>query len=548
MEVVRGDDEPVVAALARHLRTVADHAGPCETLTVVVPPSWGPRHHGRVSRAASTAGLPPPLIINEAAAIAWRCFASAGPDDTVMVCVLGEDNSHATVVQRSTDGWTRVATQPIPDATGDHMDQTLATAVGIGDDLDNDLRTQIAGARPRLAADQPTAIVAAGQPFPLKPSDFANAAQTARNAAVTAVLDTLDTAAVDPHQLHGTVSAGDLADTISLPEALSKDLGAPVTAAADGRLTAAYGALTARAPVLPKTPGPVRRRWGFRAAYLVSPLVAAIAAGLLQWQIFDSVQFLLGSEVGRIAADYEKLPFIFDTAAFACVGWCLLAAALGLARNLAAAIHTTPDEGRANVRQAGQTYAFAAIVGLALASMQGLLAQALIGGPDEYAPPYLAASLAGAAVPALVAITVGLAAPWLTAQPAWTERLHHPTAAVVCAVTGILAANAQSTGRPIPGVPAIITEIVGITGGGLLGVGIAMTLVTMRSARLILGALLGAASMIIVGFSNLHSTIIIYLIVVAVWWIRRGTRILLDSLPPNWWHRLALTTQDGHQT
>jgi hypothetical protein len=547
VETVRGDDEPVVAALARHLRSVADHAGRFDALTVVVPPSWGPRHFDRVTRAASAAELPPPQIISEAAAIAWRCFASATQDDTVMVCVLGQHTSHATVVQRSSDGWTRVATQPIPDATGDRIDQALVTAAGLTRDHADDLRAQIAAVRPRLASGQPTAIVVNDQPLPLKPGDFAGAARIAQDAAVAAVLDTLDAAAVDPDQLHGAVSAGDVAATIGLPEALSQHLGLPVTATADGRLAAAYGALAARTPVSPKSAGPTRRRWGFRAAYLVSPLVAAVAAGLLQWQIFNDVEFLLGPEIRRLPVDYEKLPVIFDTAAFACVGWCFLAAALGLARNLASALRSSAETGQAKDRQAGQLYAFAAIVGLALASMQGLLAQAIVGGPDEFAPPYLAASLAGAVVPALVAIIIGLTARWLTAQPAWTERLHHPTAAVVCAVTGIMAADAQSTGLPIPGIPPAVTTIVGITGGGLLGVGIAMTLVTMRSARLILAAIMGVASMIIVGTSNLHSAITIYLIAVALWWTRRGTRILLDNLPPNWWRRFVLTTEEDHQ-
>lgn len=546
METVRGEDEPVIAALAGHLRTVADHAGPCDALTIVVPPSWGPRHADRVTRAAAIAELPAPQIISEAAAIASRCFASAAQDDTVLVCIAGQRAAHVTVVQRNGDGWTRVATQPIPDATGDHLDQALAARVG-DDNGSGDLLAQIVDARLRLASGQPTAIVSNGQPHVLTPDHFASAAQAARASALAAAVDTLDAAAVDAHQLHGAVIAGELADTIGLQEALSQELGVSVTPAVDGRLAAAYGALEAGVQVSSTRANSGVRRWGFRAAYLVSPLVAAVAGALLQWQIFSDVEFLLGPEIRRLPVDYEKLPVVFNTAAFAAVGWCFLAAALGLARNIAAAISST-DASQPTRRQAGQIYAFAAVVGLAVASMQGLLAQAIIGGPDQFAPPYLTASLAGAAVPALIAIVIGLTARWLTAHPVWTERVHHPTAAVVCAALGILAADAQSTGLPIPAIPDFVTTIVGLTGGGLLGVGTAMTLVTMRSARVILSAIMGVASMIIVGTSNLHSAIIIYLVAVALWWIRRSSRLLLDNLPRDWWRRFALTADEDQQT
>lgn len=86
METVRGEDEPVVAALDGHLRAVADHAGRCDALTIVVPPSWGPRHADRVTRAAAMAELPAPQIISEAAAIASQCFASAAQNNTILVC------------------------------------------------------------------------------------------------------------------------------------------------------------------------------------------------------------------------------------------------------------------------------------------------------------------------------------------------------------------------------------------------------------------------------------------------------------------------------
>lgn len=539
-----GDDETVKTVLAEHLRTVADQAGDCKSLSIVVPPSWGPRHFELVRQAGQAAALPPPQIVSEPAAIAAAVFADAAVDDTCLVCVLGQRTSHATVVQRGDSGWIRVATQKIPDATGDRLDHALAAAVSAADVDGEDLVGQIAAIRPRLCAGHPAAIIIAGHPSPITvtPQAFASAVQAVRDTAVVTVLDVLDAAAVDAQQLHGVAVAGDLAATLDLVDDLSTRLQRPVLAAPQGRLTGVYGALALHTMSARPDSRPGLRRWGFRGTQLVGPVVAFIAATLLQWQIFDIVSFMLGPDIRRLPSDYQILAVAFDTAAFACAGWCVCAAVLSVGGSLVPAIQAAGVRSGENAdRQAGQMYAFAALTGFALAGAQGLLAQAVIGGPPDLAPPYLWAAVAGTVIPFLVAITVGLTSRWLTAQPPWTDRVRYPLTAVILAVAGILAANARSTGLPIRGLPDIVTSVLTVCGGGLLGAGIAFTLVALRSARIILGIVLGVAGMVVVGLGTLHSVTVIYLICVALWWLRRAARIAADNLPSRWSRRLAVT-------
>jgi len=226
-------------------------------------------------------------------------------------------------------------------------------------------------------------------------------------------------------------------------------------------------------------------------------------------------------------------------------------------RNLAAALQTDDSENSENSEnsgdsgdsggpgsgagKAGQVYAFCGLIGLTAAMLQGLLAQTWIGGPAAMAPPYLTSALAGAIIPATIAIIIGLAAPWLRGQPPWTERVRYPISSVVLAAVGILAIRARTSGLPIDRVPNAVTALLGICGAGLLGVAIAVTLVTDRRARLVMGALLAAACMAIIGPSNLHSTIVIYLVTVVLWWIRRASRITVDNLPQRWRQALAST-------
>jgi 4-hydroxybenzoate polyprenyltransferase len=138
---------------------------------------------------------------------------------------------------------------------------------------------------------------------------------------------------------------------------------------------------------------------------------------------------------------------------------------------------------------------------------------------------------------------IGLAAPWLKGRPLWTERLRFPVASLVLAVAGVVGLNARFSGLPLPA-PNVVVVVLGVTGAGLLGVAIALTLVTQPAARLVLSTLMGAACMVIVGYTTLHSTIVIYLIAVALWWIRRTARILADNLPPRWWR----TFTPAHQS
>lgn len=544
--------EPVIASMGDHLRAIVTSVGTVDEAVVTVPPAWGPRHHEMIKQAALRAGLPATEVISQPVAVATRIVPQPPGQAVVLVCELGQRASHLTVLQYHHGSWERVATRPVPEATGDRLDYALAQLVIPQVPFTDSIAHQLGHARRQLTAGAPAAIILPGQPTPIgiDTATLAQATQAVQHSLSEAAADILDAADVEPAQLHATAIYGECADALTASTTASGWPGRNHITAADGRLACAYGALDSlKLHGRSDAVGSLRIGWDSHGRQLVAPVVCALAGAVLLWQSIEIVARLMPPEVYRLASDYEKLAVYFDTAVWAAAGWALTLGCLTAGRTLAAAL--LADQAEPRPRRAGQVYAFCAVVGIAMAVLQGLLGQNLMGGPPDIAPPYLTAALAGAAVPALTAIVIGLAAPWWRAQPAWTHRIGFPVSSVVLAAAGILAVNAQSHGLPIPGIPHPVTALFGVAGAGLLGVAIALTVVTDRAARFVLGALLGAACMFVVGFTNLHSTVVVYLVAVGLWWIRRGSRKLADNLPRRWWQRLALTdttpTDDGQQ-
>ncbi len=534
--------EPVIAALAEHLRAVASYAGQVDTVVVTVPPGWGPRHHEMVTQAGQRAGSGMVQVVSEAAAVATASFPGSSDGALVLVCHLGERASEVSVLRRHAAGWERIATQPIRNATGERLIDALTQQLGLPAPVADSVRDQLSQAQSRLLDGQTAAVILTERPSPasVTPADLHQVAQPLRQAVADAVLDTLDAADVDADRLHGAVVYGEAAQALSPSSTDDGRLGISASVARDGRLAAVYGALDCVRSAAPKVHAPTMRAgWWKYPSSLAAPMVCMAAGGLLVWQTFDIVARLMPPEFSRLTSDYEKLRVYFDTAAFALAGWAWALVCLTVGRNVAAAL--LAEQSRAHARQAGQIFAFSGLLGLVVATLQGLLGQAIIGGPVELAPPYLSSALAGAVVPSALAIVIGLAAPWLRGRPLWTERVRFPVASLALAAVGVLAVNARASGMPMTVMPTWVAAILGVTGAGLLGVAIALALVTAAPARLILASIMGAACMVIVGYSTLHSTIVIYLVVIAVWWIRRTSRILADNLPPGWWRRFAPT-------
>ncbi len=534
--------EPVIAAVAQHLRVVGAQAGPVGTLVLTTPPGWGSRRRDMLVTAGQRAGFGTVQVVAEPAAVAAGSFPAAGDHAVVLVCLLGEQASQVSVLRRAGGGWETVATQPARDATGVLLHDALAVRLDLPRPVTDSLAAQLTAARARLSEGEPAALAVGGMSsaVTVTPADLQLAAAPLHDAVAQVVLDTLDAAEVDAARLIGVMVYGEAAQVLAPSPDL---LGVPVTVAADGRLATVYGALDSVQPSSAVLGAwRVGGRWWRYPGSLAAPLICSAAAGLLVWQMFDIVARLMPPETSRLSTDYEKLTFYFDTAAFALAGLALTMTFLTAGRTLAAALLADPSP--AHARQAGRIYAFGGLVGLMSAVLQGLLAQTVIGGPDNIAPPYVNSAVAGAAVPATVAIVTGLAAPWLRGFPLWTERVGFPSLSLVLAVAGVMAVNAEASGLPIDGVPYAVKAVLGVAGAGLLGVAIALVLVTQPSARLVLATLMGAACMVIVGYSNLHTTIVLYLIAVAVWWIRRTARIVADNIPTAWRRRFTVTSQN----
>jgi len=361
LAATRGENaEPVIERMAQHLRAVLSHTGlvgatglagaiDVDVVVLTTPPSWGPRQQEKLARAAGLAGLQTAQVISEPAAVATRLFPHAPQDAWVLVCHLGQRTSHATVVQHHQDSWVRVATQPMPTATGDRLDHALAQRLightppvdgidGIADDpavegvgvvdgaadgVTGGVASRVGQARGHLAAGHPAAIVLPDQrrPISLSAADVQAAAGPLRQMVADCLVDTLDAADVDAHQLHAAVIYGEEADALAPAVGDDQRLGIAVTPAADGRLTAVYGALQAVVghPVATgaATGIGLPAGWGKYGQWLVAPLMAALTGGVLLWQSFEIVERLMPRGIYRLPSDYEKLSVYFDTAAFA---------------------------------------------------------------------------------------------------------------------------------------------------------------------------------------------------------------------------------------
>ncbi|GAA1394185.1 hypothetical protein [Catellatospora coxensis] len=118
----------------------------------------------------------------------------------------------------------------------------------------------------------------------------------------------------------------------------------------------------------------------------------------------------------------------------------------------AALLRYDQDEGHPgrHTTRAGRLLTFTAAVGLAIAGLFGLLADAIFGGSPDLSPDFLTPTPAAAAPAALVAVTVGLAAPLFPAlhDKPWTEPLHHPVTAMLLAAAGIAGMQAAWNGLP----------------------------------------------------------------------------------------------------
>jgi Hsp70 protein len=546
-------EQAVYRALLQRVAVAA--RTPISQLVLTVPPAWGPRRRDLVRQCATDAGLPPPIIVSEAAAAAQATLPHAAGGASVLVCDLGT-RGHLTVLARTDRGWHQLATRDSDVYGGQGLDRAMAQAIAPEHADDPALLARCASARLDLHAQAalddpgPTAIRVPGQDLATiyHFDDLIEVADLACQQVVIDARETLAAAGTPPGTLSAVVVRGGASRTIDPAGELRAAVTATPVEPDDPHLLC-RGALTLATPPSPAPVRPASGRW-LRPGHLAAIAVPAILGAFLASQeINETYTYTSIWESYRDIYDYEKINALFDRPAFALAAWCLSLSAIAAGTLFAAVLHrhdvqeNTPG---GHARQGGRILSFAAIAGAAIALTQAMLAYTIINGPSQVLPNFAGIVAAGIAAPTLVTLAVSLLAPLSARLRAggWADRLHHPAIGVITAACGGIAGNLYfDHPGPLALIPGQWSHRLGVA---LLAIAIAVTLFTHRAARTVLAVILAfggllATSNIEIGYIVQREFTTAYLVVVALWWVRRALRIGLDALPDGW-PRQALTS------
>jgi hypothetical protein len=129
-------DRLIGAVLARVAAEVR-HAGgdaPLAELTLTYPATWGARRRDVLTRAATSVGLPAPVLVPEPIAAAAYFVTSLGQDlpagADLLVYDLGAGTFDASIIRRTADGYDVLGTGGLTDAGGLDVDAAIVSYIG----------------------------------------------------------------------------------------------------------------------------------------------------------------------------------------------------------------------------------------------------------------------------------------------------------------------------------------------------------------------------------------------------------------------------------
>jgi molecular chaperone DnaK (HSP70) len=159
-------DELVAAVLGRVLceaRRLTDR--PPGRVVLTFPATWGPDRRMVLVEAARRLGVSDPMLLPEPIAAA-RYVNSVDPGAvpvgrTAVVYDLGAGTFDATVLRRTPHGFTQLATEELPDASGHELDAAIAAHLtATGDVTDGRaFRDRVRAARERLSRETSTMVL-----------------------------------------------------------------------------------------------------------------------------------------------------------------------------------------------------------------------------------------------------------------------------------------------------------------------------------------------------------------------------------------------------
>ncbi|MFI5845842.1 hypothetical protein ACIA8K_39670 [Catenuloplanes sp. NPDC051500] len=535
-----------VEAVAAVLRTVAAHAtasagASVGGLTLVVPCWWGPHRRHQLRLAAGKAGLPEPLLIADATAVAthWAAWSATPVKTGSCTLVINAEASGFTlaVAQHTDDGVHLLAHHTILDSDAAHIDATLAELVvlrapGAGPQVwewlaapeqtvaRHQLLDAVRAAKDSLGPQVPRAAVVLPDPYPpvVLDHEVLGVATTALRQrlpeAVTQVLAAADTRRED---LNVLLLTGGQAALPGVADAAIAATGLPLIPIARTDATA-DGAMRIAAPHVARMPGPVAAdepapQVKYRLRSLLAPLLLAFTALTM---LFHTLETAWTRDNGGVPyAAFVELPQLgISGLLIALAGW---ANGTSVAYLLHAAA-TTPGELAASTRIARRTLLTAAAATLALAAAFGVSASAHFDLYQDTFPRWPV--LFALPVVVLTAIAGLLIARIPPADiPSWVRDCHTPTVATLVAALGILI-NSAGTSGTVPDIlqPVLSLATVERLGIAILGIGIGILITRGRTARFIATAGLAVAFAVLYTFHTRDYYLWAFTTVI-MWWV-----------------------------
>lgn len=521
-------------AVAATLRRVADEAvqlvgGPVSDVRLVVPAGWGPKRRTWMRQAAYRAGLGQPSLVDAPVAAADQLLAQGlqlPVGAFVMVCDAGA-GFEVTVLRRGPSGFEVLSTLDDADAGGDRVDELLAASMTAADAAAGPVELSAADqlvvrTSARVAKEALVRAPAVTVPMPMpRPALVVNAEMLAQAAtpvvqrAAQLCEDAVAAAELTADQLAGVYCIGGTAQLPALAEAVGQRLGVAPLVVSEPGMAAVFGATqseagTARqvqAPPAASMPVPPLRRLVAMAVPGVASL-ALVAHFLLTAYFGGTGSRTYRTEFTYLIANWGELATACIMVLVGCltIGTALGAVVSGLdgsaARRLAGS----------GVSPAGSGILVAAALGTAVAGLYAVLGSLYLGVPT--APTLRWALLPIAPVVAIAVAVAVIASRWRRMPvQGWDGFLAFPVSSVVTVSVGtVLVQQAMQTAG---------IEVIGRLGGLLIGVGVAIALVSRWVLRAILALLLGVVMAAIVSWPGTGILAGIYAVAVTLWWTVR---------------------------
>ena len=349
--ILGGSPHPATALIAHQLRNVVNvvsdrEGGRPGMVTLTHPANWGPYKCELFAQVPELAGLGEVHMLTEPEAAAAHYARNDRLDPGALVAVydLGGGTFDATVLRTTEHGFDILGRPEgieglggidFDEAVFTHVDQTLDGAVSRLDPADPRatsaairLRHECVTAKETLSADTETTIPVLLPELQtevrLTRGEFEKMIRPAIDATIASLRRALQSARIDPAQLHTVLLVGGSSRIPMVAHLVSAELGRPTSvdthpkhaialgAAAVGADTTGVGAAATAAPALGRLTPPPADKAGLAEAFaLVPPLVAGAAAPALAAPAGDRLGRLLwwrGRSASSLAHDGDGHP------------------------------------------------------------------------------------------------------------------------------------------------------------------------------------------------------------------------------------------------